>query len=110
MPGVVDVLREILALTENVRRLGDDVTRLTAYVDELRSRVTRLEERESLVVEKTRNAAIMAVNRMNGELLERLVALEFAIRQPTSTSPSRSTKPLLPAADTAASDDDDDGA
>jgi hypothetical protein len=106
MPGVVDVLREILALTENVRRLADDVTRLTAYVDELRSRVTRLEERESLVVEKTRNAAIMAVNRMNGELLERLVALEFAIKQPSSASPTRSAKPLLPSADTAESDDD----
>lgn len=107
MAGVVDVIREILTLTENVRRLGDDVIRLTSYVDDLRGRLARLEEREGLVVEKTRNAAIMAINQMNGELIERLVALEHALKKPVSSR--RRTKPRLSAADTIPHGEDDDG-
>jgi enamine deaminase RidA (YjgF/YER057c/UK114 family) len=107
MSGAVDAVREILTLTENVRGLRDDVARLTSYVNDLRERLVRLEAREEVVVEKTRNAAIVAVNRMNGELIERIVALELALK-PLLTSDIPT--PRLRAASVSASASEDSGA
>lgn len=107
MAGAIDALREILALTENVRALQEDVERLTTYVDDLRDRLARIEEREEIIVEKTRNAAIMAVNRMNGDLIERLVTIELALKLPRSRSVKSKQRRALP--ETSAPDSEDGG-
>jgi len=102
MSSIVDVIREILALTEGVRGLTQDIKLLTNEVRELRDRVLRLEEGEKLTVEKTRNAAIMAVTGVNGELLERLIAVESALGlQDTPRTPkvSRRRKQLRATSD-----------
>jgi len=108
MPGAVDAVREILTLTENVRGLRDDVARLTTYVNDLRERITRLEVREEIVIEKTRNAAIVAVNQMNGELIERLIELEHMIKPFMASMVD--TKPSLPAPNIPVTTSEDDGA
>ena len=86
MASAVDVLREVLALTENVKGLKEEVSRLVGDVTALRERVVRLEAREEIVVERTRNAAIMAVNRMHADLLERLLTIEATIAATTHTA------------------------
>lgn len=82
MSSAFDAVREILTLTENVRGLKDDLVRVTTRLDDLRERLVRLENREELVIEKTRNAAIIAVHKMHGDLLSRLIALEVQTSSP----------------------------
>jgi hypothetical protein len=76
MSTAFDAVREILSLTENVRGLRDDVVGLARSVDSVRERLIRLESREEVLIEKTRNAAIMSVTQMHSDLLKRLFALE----------------------------------
>jgi len=72
----VELLREVMTLTSDVRGLKESVDALANKHDDLRERVVRLEAREEVIIEKTHSAAVMAVDRMHNSVLERLVKLE----------------------------------
>jgi hypothetical protein len=98
MATTLDAVRELLTLTENVRGLRDDVIRMATDMRDLRERLVRLEVREEVVIEKTRNAAVMAVHQMSGDLLERVIALEL-VHGPNPTTVKQSATPKLMSAD-----------
>lgn len=99
MATTLDAVRELLTLTENVRGLRDDVIRMAGELKDLRERLVRLEAREEVVIEKTRNAAVMAVHQMSNDLLERVIALEVV--QDSALKPVKATAatPTLKSAD-----------
>lgn len=78
MADILGLIREILTLTSSVERLNERVERLATHVSDVSDRVIRLESREELVIEKTHTAAVMAVERMHRDVLDRLFRLEYS--------------------------------
>jgi chorismate mutase len=98
MSAAIDAVRELLTLTESVRGLRTDVMEMLGELKDLRERVVRLEAREEVIIERTRNAAVMAVHQMNGTLLERLIAVELAQDSKASAVKARRGTPKLKSA------------
>ena len=87
VPDLIELLREIMTLTSDVGALKARVEKVADEVDGLRERVVRLEAREDVIIEKTHSAAVMAVDRMHKDVLERIIRLEHsAERQLTGAS------------------------
>jgi regulator of replication initiation timing len=78
LADLIELLREIMTLTSDVGGLKARLEKVADEVDSLRERIVRLEAREEVIVEKTHSAAVMAVDRMHKDVLERLIRLEQA--------------------------------
>ncbi len=80
MSDLLNMLRELVTLTDRVSVLKDDVDGLSEDVRELNERIVRLEQREELLLAKSRSEAMQAVMDLNGAELERVIALERRVK------------------------------
>lgn len=77
--GVTELLQQVMTLTSNVGRLQADVDRLDDILRAHADRISKLENASDLTVEKARNAAIMVVTDMQGQLVKSISRLEHAV-------------------------------
>ena len=68
MADIVEMIREVMTLTSNVGALRSDVDNLARKVEDHHDRIIKLEQREELIIEKTKSAAITAVQAMTALL------------------------------------------
>ena len=86
MASPLEILKEIITLTDRVGGLKESVDKLWSKVEDHHDRIIKLEQREELLTEKMRNAAVEGVQRMTMEYFNRLAAVEQKVT--TSLAPA----------------------
>jgi hypothetical protein len=90
MGEVLTLIREVMTLTSTVGGLKSDVEKLFAKIEDHTERIVRLENREELLLEKMRNAAIQTASTMNLQIIERLHSLDQRFgRGPEGDTPKK---------------------
>ena len=74
-----DVLTNVFTLTASVNSLKSDVARMNAMLLEMNERIIRLETGGDLAAEKAKNAALMAFQATNQELMKQVSHLQNCI-------------------------------
>lgn len=73
-------LKELIKLVDSVRELKDNTKELADIANDIDKRLTILEERQDLIIEKAKsaaaNAATVASQRMSESTIERILRLE----------------------------------
>jgi len=77
--GVVDVLKEVLTLTSSVASLKSDIQRISTMILEMNERIIRLEASGELNAEKAKNAALIAFQGTNQQLMREMYSLRARI-------------------------------
>ena len=92
MASILELFQSTLLLNTNVEKLTSDVGRLSTLVSDLSDRVIRLEGSGELIAEKSKSAALQAVQLTNNQLLKeiyelksRIDSIEFSASQNSSS-------------------------
>lgn len=89
MANLTEILERVFTLTSSVQELKDQTSRLDQKIYEHSERITRLEAREEVLIEKTRNAAIESVTRVTHDIVKRLTEVEIkSLSMKNASSPS----------------------
>jgi hypothetical protein len=87
--GLTDLLQSVFMLTSSVSSLKSDVQRMNSMLLEMNERLVRLENSGDLIAEKSKNAALTALNLLSQELMREVYSLRA--RMDALGSPQLST-------------------
>ena len=87
MASLIDVLEKVMTLTSNVSDLKSNVTRIDGIVREHDNRITKLEAREEVIIEKSKSEAILVVSNFSNSFTEKMTDLKHHIKSLNPSSP-----------------------
>ena len=91
MAKFTEIVEKVFTLISSVEGLKDQTSRLDQKIYEHSECITKLEAREEVLIERTRNAAIESVTRVTHDIIKRLTEVEMK-----SLSMKHANSPELP--------------